>query len=624
MRDARVRARRRSSSPGRELDVGARARTSACRCCWRWPTAYRASTRAARSTLAQEADALAAEPRRHARARRGAVPAGTLRGPAARPRRRRSTLYAEALRRSRSRGDERAIAKTLRAISFVHDTLGDFSRALDYQFRALEIDERTGNTAAARRRCARSASCIRVRRSGDRPRLLPAEPRAVHAAEAMRSSAARRSTTSASTSRTWASSTRRTRRCNEAHCRCSIDAGAAAAAVGDAQQPGPRPASDWATSPAPSARCARRSTLSEATGYRYGVAHAQPGARHAVHGAGAQRRGARVAAAALDDLRAAQNMKPTRYECHEALAALLREHRRPRHGAATTSGAFTRSSAKCSRRRRATSCARSQIQFEVAAAKREAELAARAAGGADARQCRARCAQHLADRGQPAEDDAARPARAADLRGRADGPRQPPPARPAPGRRIRAGVAPRPAARRGHRRPRPLQVGERPLFARGRRRRAARDSRSCWRRRCATPTWSRASAARSSCWCWCKPTPRPRCACAKSCAAAVADHAWDAIHPGLALTLSIGVCADTTLPGARADARDGRPQPVYRRRRRGRNRVGRADAVALELADEPDHHAEDLERALGADDRIGLVLGLEHEASLLRGRAASA
>ena len=32
-------------------------------------------------------------------------------------------------------------------------------------------------------------------------------------------------------------------------------------------------------------------------------------------------------------------------------------------------------------------------------------------------------------------------------------------------------------------------------------------------------------------------------------AAAVANHTWSAIHPGLALTLSIGLCADTTLPG---------------------------------------------------------------------------
>jgi diguanylate cyclase (GGDEF)-like protein len=45
-------------------------------------------------------------------------------------------------------GDDTAIAKTLRAISFVHDALGDSSRALDYQFRALTIGQRTGNDSS--------------------------------------------------------------------------------------------------------------------------------------------------------------------------------------------------------------------------------------------------------------------------------------------------------------------------------------------------------------------------------------------------------------------------------------------------------------------------------------------
>lgn len=41
--------------------------------------------------------------------------------------------------------DDDAIAKTLRAISLVYDALGDSSRALDYQFRALAIDQQTGS-----------------------------------------------------------------------------------------------------------------------------------------------------------------------------------------------------------------------------------------------------------------------------------------------------------------------------------------------------------------------------------------------------------------------------------------------------------------------------------------------
>src|SRR4029079_12073328 len=46
-------------------------------------------------------------------------------------------LYDRALDAFEAARNEVAVAKTLRAISFVHDALGDFSRALDYQFRAL-------------------------------------------------------------------------------------------------------------------------------------------------------------------------------------------------------------------------------------------------------------------------------------------------------------------------------------------------------------------------------------------------------------------------------------------------------------------------------------------------------
>jgi diguanylate cyclase (GGDEF)-like protein len=53
---------------------------------------------------------------------------------------------------------------------------------------------------------------------------------------------------------------------------------------------------------------------------------------------------------------------------------------------------------------------------------------------------------------------------------------------------------------------------------------------------------------------------------------AVANHPWSTIHPGLALTLSIGVCADTTLPGhermlAMAD------RNLYSAKAAGRNRI---------------------------------------------------
>ncbi len=54
-------------------------------------------------------------------------------------------VLGDALRIFESAQDLHATAKTLRAISLVHDALGDFSRALDCQFRALELDERTGS-----------------------------------------------------------------------------------------------------------------------------------------------------------------------------------------------------------------------------------------------------------------------------------------------------------------------------------------------------------------------------------------------------------------------------------------------------------------------------------------------
>ncbi len=56
-------------------------------------------------------------------------------------------LYGRALAGFEAAGSELATARTLRAIGIIHDALGDFSQALDFQLRALEIDERIGNTA---------------------------------------------------------------------------------------------------------------------------------------------------------------------------------------------------------------------------------------------------------------------------------------------------------------------------------------------------------------------------------------------------------------------------------------------------------------------------------------------
>ena len=120
--------------------------------------------------------------------------------------------YAKALQAFEAAQDDRAVARTLRAISFIHDTLGNFPRALDYQFQALELDERTGNQGS-RAATLRTIGLV-YSRSADSSPVSISTARASRCARsrAMRSSAARRSTTSVSTSRTWASSTRRTRR----------------------------------------------------------------------------------------------------------------------------------------------------------------------------------------------------------------------------------------------------------------------------------------------------------------------------------------------------------------------------------------------------------------------------
>ncbi len=53
--------------------------------------------------------------------------------------------YGSALAAFEAQGNDLAVAKTLRSTSFVHDALGDIPQALDLQFRALAIDQRMGN-----------------------------------------------------------------------------------------------------------------------------------------------------------------------------------------------------------------------------------------------------------------------------------------------------------------------------------------------------------------------------------------------------------------------------------------------------------------------------------------------
>ena len=97
---------------------------------------------------AQEAQEVAASLGDARAARRVALPAGAVRRSPARSRLPRCDAFDDALAGFEAARDDGAVAKTLRAISFVHDALGDSSRALDYQFRALAIDQRTGNDSS--------------------------------------------------------------------------------------------------------------------------------------------------------------------------------------------------------------------------------------------------------------------------------------------------------------------------------------------------------------------------------------------------------------------------------------------------------------------------------------------
>ena len=206
----------------------------------------------------------------------------------------------------------------------------------------------------------------------------------------------------------------------------------------------------------------------------------------------------------------------------------------------------------------------------------------------------------------------------------ADRARQPAPARPAPGRRVRARAAPRPPARGGDGRPRPLQGGQRPLLARGRRRRAARDREDPDRagaphrpRRALRRRGVRDRAGRDRCG-------GRRSGCARSCAPA-SPRTTGPRSTRACRSPSASACADTTLCRrttmlALADRNLYRAKAAGRNRSRGKNvrlkpdpQRQHAGQPTLHLADQPHHHAEDLERALGTDRRVGLVLGAQDE-----------
>ena len=288
------RARRGGRTARRRRWPPRRTRTSACRCCWRvadGAVEHRCAPRARAGRRKPTASPLTLDD--HAGARRGAVPAGALRRPAARPRAGARRCTAARWPRSKSAQDEPAIAKTLRAISFVHDTLGDFPRALDFQFRALAIDERTGNESS-RAATLRTIGIV-YSRSGDPAAGLDFYRKSLALCTRPGDAIERGKTLN-----NIGINLKNTGQYADAPCR--VDGGArgirrprpAAAPVGHAQQHGTR---------AGAAGRRGRRRADAARGARPVGGDRLPlwrrarriGARQAVHGAGAPRRGARMA-----------------------------------------------------------------------------------------------------------------------------------------------------------------------------------------------------------------------------------------------------------------------------------------------------------------------------------------
>lgn len=278
--------------------------------------------------------------------------------------------YAAALTAFEAQGNEPAVAKTLRSKSFVHDALGDIPQALDLQFRALAIDQRTGNDTSH----AATLRTIGVvySRSGDPATGLDFYRRSLalctRPGDAMER-AKTQNNIGINLKNLGQLEEARTA-LDEAHqlfrqldlplhqCATLNNLGLVAQRMGDEEA---------------AERILRHAlTLSETTGYRYGVAHASLSLGRLCAG---QRRFDEAFAWLRMALEVCEqhNLKPTQYEVHEALSNL--------HAATGDAQAaldhFRRFHAL--EREVQSDAARDklramQIQFELAAARREAEL----------------------------------------------------------------------------------------------------------------------------------------------------------------------------------------------------------------------------------------------------------
>lgn len=279
-------------------------------------------------------------------------------------------LYAEALRAFESAQDDQAVAKTLRAISFIHDTLGNFPRALDYQFQALERDERTGNESS--RAATMRTIGIVFSRSGDPAAGLDYYRKSLALCTRPGDAIER-----AKTLNNIGINLKNLGQLTEAHAALTEAHGVFVELGLPLQQSATLNNLGLVQERLGDAATAERTLhaaleLSEATGYRYAVAHASLSLGKLCMAQGRNDEAQTWLAAALATCERHQ-LQPMQYECHEALAELREqmgdpvvalEHYRRFHELERE----VQSEAARGKLRAL------QIQFEVAAAKREAEL----------------------------------------------------------------------------------------------------------------------------------------------------------------------------------------------------------------------------------------------------------
>jgi diguanylate cyclase (GGDEF)-like protein len=278
--------------------------------------------------------------------------------------------FNEALHAYEDADDDRGIAKTLREISFVHDTLGDLPRALDYQFRALEIDERTGNPGG-RATTLRMIGIVHTK-SGDPATGLDFYRKSLALCTRPDDAIERGKTLNniGINLKALGQYKEAQTALREAH---DVFIGLGLPLLQSATLSNLGLVQECLGDVTGAERTLREALdMSEATGYRYGVAHASLSLGKLCIAQGRQDEARRWLDAALDTCER-HRLKPTQYECHEALSEL---HRLTGDTAAALAH-FQRFHAlerevlteAASNKLRA-----AQIQYELAAAKREADL----------------------------------------------------------------------------------------------------------------------------------------------------------------------------------------------------------------------------------------------------------